>query len=91
MLFTTGLAIITLPQDNSTSAYITGGEFGLIFAADTADVSEDGHRTQYPGTTETVAIQVPTEGNVVPPHVVLYDGPCKAAEIVGLQRLATVG
>ncbi|KAH8200811.1 hypothetical protein TruAng_005048 [Truncatella angustata] len=91
VLFTTGLALITLPENNSAKAYVTGGEFGLIFAADTADVSRLGHRTQYPGITETIAIQIPTKDNRVPAHTCLYDGACSAGEVVGLRGLAVAG
>ncbi|KAJ2998465.1 hypothetical protein NUW58_g300 [Xylaria curta] len=49
VVFLAGLAYITLPDDNTTSAYVTGGQFGLIFVADTKKISKRGHRTQYPG------------------------------------------
>lgn len=82
-----GLAYITLPDDNTTSAYVSGGEFGLIFAADTADVSEKGHRTQYPGITETIALQIPVKDNKIPAHTVLHSGPCVVSEIAGIRGL----
>lgn len=91
VVFLSGLAHITLPGDSSTGAYVTGGQFGLIFAADTAAVSGTGHRTVYPGTTETIALQVPTEDGEVPAHSVLHDGPCTANDIAGLYALATGG
>ncbi|KAI1813015.1 hypothetical protein GGS20DRAFT_555435 [Poronia punctata] len=86
--FLSGLAYITLPNDPETSAYVTGGEFGLVFAADTADVSEEGHRTEYPGLTETVALQIPTVDGKVPDHKVLHDGPCVAGEVTGVRDFA---
>jgi hypothetical protein len=88
VVFTSGLAHITLPDDNTTSAYVSGGEFGLIFAADTADVSKKGHRTQYPGVTETIALQIPTLDNKVPKHSVLHQGPCSISEITGVRNFA---
>lgn len=91
VVFTTGLAYITLPDDPSTSAHVSGGAFGVIFAADTADVSGRGHRTQYPGITETIALQIPTEDGAEPPHAVLHPGPCLAKEVVGLKELALGG
>ncbi|KAI2630909.1 hypothetical protein GGR54DRAFT_176218 [Hypoxylon sp. NC1633] len=91
VVFTTGLAYITLPDDNSTSAYVTGGQFGLLFVADTADVSQKGHRTQYPGITETVALQIPTCDGRIPEHTVLHMGPCNVDEISGLRGLAAGG
>ncbi|KAI0097212.1 hypothetical protein GGR51DRAFT_566758 [Nemania sp. FL0031] len=84
--FTAGLAYITLPDDNSTSAYVSGGQFGLIFAADTKDVSSKGHRTQYPGITETIALQIPTADGKVPEHRILHDGPCGISDIAGIRE-----
>ncbi|KAI0121012.1 hypothetical protein BJ170DRAFT_645973 [Xylariales sp. AK1849] len=85
VVFISGLAYITLPEDSSTSAYISGGEFGLIFAADTADFSRQGHRTQYPGITETIALQIPTKDGRVPAREVLHGGPCTANEVSGIR------
>lgn len=82
-----GLAYVTLPDDNTTSAYVSGGEFGLIFAADTADVSERGHRTQYPGVAETIILQIPVKDNEIPEHTVLHYGPCVANETSGFRGL----
>lgn len=88
VVFTSGLAYITLPDDDETSAYVSGGEFGLIFAADTAAVSEKGHRTRYPGITETIALQIPTADGEVPKHDVLHAGPCVTSEINGIRGFA---
>ena len=90
--FVSGLAYVSLPRSNSsTGAHVSGGEFGLIFAADTAGVSTTGHRTEYPGITETVLLQVPTVDGSVPPHAVLHTGPCTAQEITGTRGLAAGG
>ncbi|KAH8646702.1 hypothetical protein BX600DRAFT_503595 [Xylariales sp. PMI_506] len=89
VIFLQGLVYITLPEDPSTSAYTAGGEFGILFAADTASVSAKGHRTQYLGLTESVALQIPTSGGVIPEHFVLHDGPCIADEASGLRALAS--
>ncbi|RYP93545.1 hypothetical protein DL770_000287 [Monosporascus sp. CRB-9-2] len=89
--FTAGLAYVTLPDDNATSAFVSGGPFGLIFAADTADVSEQGHRTQYPGITETIALQIPTSDGRVPEHSVLHMGPCTANDIAGIREFPPAG
>ncbi|OTB06055.1 hypothetical protein M426DRAFT_319129 [Hypoxylon sp. CI-4A] len=91
VIFTAGLADITLPDDNSTHAYVSGGEFGVIFAADTADASTKGHRTEYPGVTETIALQIPTKDNTVPAHEVLHRGPCSQADTAGLHSIALGG
>lgn len=88
VVFTSGLAYITLPANNASEAYVQGGEYGVIFAADTADVSTQGHRTQYPGTTETVALEMPTEDGEIPAHEVLHSGACTALESAGLRGLA---
>ncbi|KAI0392136.1 hypothetical protein F5Y17DRAFT_438006 [Xylariaceae sp. FL0594] len=88
VVFLSGLAYITLPGDNCTSAYVSGGEFGTIFAADIAAVSTTGHRTQYPGTTETIALQIPTQDDTIPEHQVLHDGPCSPGEISGIREFA---
>ncbi|KAI0844937.1 hypothetical protein F5Y00DRAFT_266029 [Daldinia vernicosa] len=81
--FTTGLAYITLPDDKDTSTLVNGGQFGLIFAADTAAVSQRGHRTQYPGVTESIVLQIPTSDGKVPEHNVLHMGPCDFNEVSG--------
>ncbi|KAI1378313.1 hypothetical protein F4677DRAFT_390915 [Hypoxylon crocopeplum] len=87
--FTSGLAYITLPDDSTgTGAYVSGGAFGLIFAADTADVSERGHRTQYLSNTETTSLSIPTSGGEVPEHSVLHMGPCSINEINGIREFA---
>lgn len=88
VVFTSGFAYITLPADEDTSAVVSGGQFGLILAADTIDVSREGHRTQYPGITETVALQIPTCDGKVPPHGVLHMGPCIANEVAGVREFA---
>ncbi|CAJ2509353.1 Uu.00g143790.m01.CDS01 [Anthostomella pinea] len=85
--FTSGLAYITVPSNDSVGAYVTGGEFGLIFAADTADVSTEGHRTQYPSSTQTIGLQLPTLNGEVPAHDVLHSGPCITGEVSGLRAL----
>ncbi|KAL8900632.1 MAG: hypothetical protein Q9207_005603 [Kuettlingeria erythrocarpa] len=73
--FTSGEAIISVPGSKEV-AYIRGGKDGLIFVADTAKVSVQGHLTQYPGDKETTALQIPTAGGLIPPHKVLHSGPC---------------
>ena len=77
--FLSGVAHVTLP-DNPDTATIQGGRNGLIIAADTAAVSTKGHNTDYPSGQETIAIQIPTQGGVVPEHTVLHAGPCRKKE-----------
>ncbi|KAI1409935.1 hypothetical protein F5Y13DRAFT_86930 [Hypoxylon sp. FL1857] len=76
------LIYITFYEDDNTAALVSGGQFGLIFVADTANVGRQGHRAQCPGTTETVALQIPTHDGKVPGHNVLHMGPCIASDIV---------
>ncbi|KAI0169863.1 hypothetical protein GGR52DRAFT_592451 [Hypoxylon sp. FL1284] len=86
--FTSGLAYITIPGDADASALVPGGQFGLIFAADTKEVSREGHRTQYPGVTETIALQVPTAGGKGPQHSLLHTGSCTGNDVAGLREFA---
>ena len=88
-MFLSGLAYVTLPTDNTTSAYLAGGEFGIAFAADTAAVSARGHRTQFPGNTETVILTIPAKDGLVPEHILLHDGACTVHEGESLRGLAT--
>jgi hypothetical protein len=81
VIFLSGLAHITL-ANSTDEAYVYGGENGLIFAADTSDVSALGHATNYPSKEETRAIQIPTGGSI-PSHTVLYSGPCCGKELLG--------
>ncbi|KAK7960293.1 hypothetical protein PG988_011507 [Apiospora saccharicola] len=87
VMFTSGLAHITVSGGDSRGAYIEGGEFGLIFAADIVGLSE-GHYTTYPGITETTGLQIPTRDGSVPAHQVVRSGPCQCNETEGLKALA---
>lgn len=60
---------------------IHGGKNGLIIAADTADVSDDGHITVYLSREQTVGLQIPFRDGVVPPHRVIHEGACWGGEI----------
>ena len=77
--FLSGLAHITLPN-STVDAYVPGGKNGFIFAADTAAVSANGHSTNYPSGSETIALQIPT-GGTIPQHNVLHSGPCELAKL----------
>ncbi|KAL8726451.1 MAG: hypothetical protein Q9181_006048 [Wetmoreana brouardii] len=78
--FTSGEAVISVPGSDQ-KAYIKGGRDGLIFVADTANVSVKGHLTQYPSDKETTALQIPTANGTIPPHIVLHRGPCPQHEV----------
>lgn len=80
VIFLSGLAHITLPNCTE-EVFVLGGKGGMIVAVDTADVSEEGHSTKYPGDEQTVAVQVPFPDGVFPPHRVLYGGPCRANKV----------
>lgn len=82
--FISGLAYITLPTNDTSTVYVSGGEFGLIFAADTAGLSAQGHRTEYPGDTGTVVLIIPTKDGLIPAHSVLRYGPCTTDDVGGL-------
>ena len=73
--FLSGEAIISIPNSDQR-AHIQGGKHGLIFVADTTDVSIEGHLTMYPGDVETTALQIPTADGQIPAHVVLCKGVC---------------
>ncbi|KIW67661.1 hypothetical protein PV04_06893 [Phialophora macrospora] len=51
----------------------------ILIAADT-DVRSPGHLTYYPGDGETVALQIPISGGVVPEHTVVHEGGCTGDE-----------
>jgi hypothetical protein len=76
-----GLVHIRIPN-STTEAWIQGGKYGFIVAADTKGVSKLGHITDFPGGDDTVIAQFPTIGGKMPEHVVLYDGPCGLAELI---------
>ncbi|KUJ13669.1 uncharacterized protein LY89DRAFT_590988 [Mollisia scopiformis] len=67
-----GLAHITFPY-NDEEAWVMEGVNGLLVANDIKGI---GHYTTYPSDKETVALQVPFEGGVVPQHKILGRGAC---------------
>ncbi|KAF2649966.1 hypothetical protein K491DRAFT_697685 [Lophiostoma macrostomum CBS 122681] len=81
VVFLSGLARVTIP-DSEDEAWIQGGKNGIIIAADTADVSDEGHITQYPSNETTTALQIPFKDGKIPAHKVLYKGPCKKSDMV---------
>lgn len=82
-LVISGLVHIQLPN-STTEAWIQGGKYGFILAADTVEVSKLGHITEFPGGDDTVIAQFPVTGGQVPGHVVLYEGPCTAGSGIGV-------
>lgn len=82
MIILSGLIHITLPN-GTEEAWVQGGRYGTLLAVDTADVSEFGHRSVYPGDADTIAIEIPFEDGKIPDHTVLHCGPCTFAELTG--------
>ena len=78
-----GLVHISLPN-STTEAWIQGGKYGFILAADTKAVSKSGHITEFPGGDDTVIAQFPITGGELPAHVVLYEGPCGLGSGIGV-------
>lgn len=81
-----GFGYISVPQDDFPEVYISPGEYGILFAADTADVSYDGHTSSYLGPTESVYLQIPTRDGKIPEHRTVHMGPCSAEEMVGWKK-----
>lgn len=51
-------------------------------------MSNTGHRTQYPGITETIRISMPTVDGQIPSHSLLHYGPCAKKDVIGYGDLA---
>ncbi|KAF2265546.1 hypothetical protein CC78DRAFT_460806 [Lojkania enalia] len=81
--FTSGVAVVSLPDSNE-QATIYGGKYGLIIAADVASVSAKGHITRYPSDDSTIALQIRIEGGVPPTYKILHKGACRWKELSGL-------
>ena len=83
-----GLAHISTPHSglpaHLNEVYISGGRLGMLIAADTKEVAEQGHVTRFPGTERTVIAEFPVADNKVPEHSVLHVGPCTLADLAGL-------
>ncbi|RDA94576.1 hypothetical protein CP533_2451 [Ophiocordyceps camponoti-saundersi (nom. inval.)] len=69
--FASGSARISLPN-GTQEATVRGGTRGLIIAADTADVSTLGHRTQYLSGDKTVSMQIPIKNPKDFKHTVMH-------------------
>jgi hypothetical protein len=71
--FLSGVAHITLPQEDFVDLWLVGGKAGLLFAVDTTG---SGHISRYPSDQETVALTAPFAGGEIPDYEVLFEGPC---------------
>lgn len=75
--FTSGLAVVTLPNNPGT-AFVPGGPNGIIIAVDTTG---SGHNTSYPSNSETIGLQIPFADGIIPPHTVANEGPCAGNQV----------
>ncbi|KAF2760640.1 hypothetical protein EJ05DRAFT_484345 [Pseudovirgaria hyperparasitica] len=82
VFFASGLAHVTLPE-SSDDAWIQGGKYGLVIAADTSDISEKGHITTYPSDDDTIGLQVPLKDGKRPKYSLLHAGACRWEDVVG--------
>lgn len=80
-MFLSGMVHITLP-DSEHEAWVQGGKYGILIAADLKHLSSSGHITDFPSTDETVILQLPIPGNAVPGHTVLHDGACGSQHLI---------
>ncbi|KAL2014814.1 hypothetical protein VTN00DRAFT_2339 [Thermoascus crustaceus] len=76
VIWLSGLAHITLPY-SSDEAWVLGGEHGALLFLDTADVSAEGHYTDYPSDEVTISLQIPFAEDNPPEHRVLHMGAWK--------------
>ncbi|KAF5122512.1 hypothetical protein E5D57_012993 [Metarhizium anisopliae] len=83
VLFMSGLVHISLYRGRD-EAWIQGGKYGLIVAADTADRTAHGHLTRYPGAADTVAVSLPIRDRDGFKYSVLHGGSCTQDEMVGI-------
>lgn len=82
-MITSGVALLTVPDEDQDPGYLfsPGSGFGLLFAADTADVSLLGHNSQF--ITDVTFLQIRTKHGEIPRHEILHMGYCHANETVG--------
>ncbi|KAG5929737.1 hypothetical protein E4U53_002370 [Claviceps sorghi] len=78
-----GLAQISL-YEGDEQVWVHGGKYGLIIAADTADRTKNGHRTQYPSASDTIAMEIPIRDRESFKYSVLHSGACRESEMTGL-------
>jgi hypothetical protein len=79
VVFTSGLAHISLPSSKN-EAWFIGGNQGVLVAA---DVTGGGHVTDYPSDQSTTVLTIPFPGGVIPGHEVLSSGSCHFSSIGG--------
>ncbi|KAI5203398.1 hypothetical protein E4T39_04205 [Aureobasidium subglaciale] len=79
VVYTSGLAHISLPS-STDEAWFIGGNQGLLVAADTTG---HGHITEYPSEQSTTAVTIPFINGTVPDHVKVSSGACHFSSIGG--------
>lgn len=84
VVITSGVALLTVPNEDQYPEHLfsAGSEFGLLFAADTANVSRLGHDSLY--ITDVTFLQIPTKNGEIPIYKTLHVGSCHGNETVGL-------
>ncbi|KAG5926016.1 hypothetical protein E4U42_003726 [Claviceps africana] len=83
VVFLSGLAQISL-YEGDEQVWVHGGKYGLIIAADTADRTKNGHRTQYPSASDTIAMEIPIRDREGFKYSVLHSGACRESDMTGL-------
>lgn len=66
-------------KPETKTAYILPGTLrsSMLIAADLKSISTlAGHYTEFPSDEPTLLVQIPFDGDVVPEHIVLYEGGC---------------
>ncbi|KAH0293906.1 hypothetical protein M436DRAFT_80551 [Aureobasidium namibiae CBS 147.97] len=79
VVYTSGLAHISLPSSDD-QAWFIGGNQGLLVAADTTG---EGHFTGYPSEQYTSVMSIPFPDGVVPDHEKVSSGACHFSSIGG--------
>jgi hypothetical protein len=74
-----GSAKVTIPERDQ-EAVISASKNSVLIAVDTPDVSELGHVTEF--LEETIILQIPFAGGIVPEHMVLYQDACSCDELL---------
>ncbi|CAD0114631.1 unnamed protein product [Aureobasidium uvarum] len=77
VVYTSGLAHISLPSSKDEEWFI-GGNQGLLVAADTTG---EGHITEYPSEQYTSVLTIPFPDGMVPAHEKLSSGACHFSSI----------
>ncbi|KAI4851533.1 hypothetical protein E4T44_02068 [Aureobasidium sp. EXF-8845] len=79
VVYTSGLAHISLPSSKD-QAWFIGGNQGVLVAADTTG---EGHITEYPSEQSTTVLTIPFPDGMVPAHVKVSSGACHFSSIGG--------